>query len=228
MRLGLSASTDIAVMVDSIVIRRSRASADRGKAAWKTAFRGGGGPAVYLAGFGKNRFFPAPGQPCALCFSGHGKRSVEDCQADDLAAGRVWAVLQAFWSEKQRARTVGLARFLPIARQHVSPFVGVRMGVGRNNGAGLEFAEDHDSSRVSVFMQDFQLNAVIGSGLPGFVLSHRNISKHRHRKADLCRLGKQGGGGGNDVNPLATGERAVMFQRRTIVALISAGKGQFG
>ena len=53
---------------------------------------------------------------------------------------------------------------------------------------GLEFAEDDESPRGLVLMQNHQLDAFVRPMLPGFVFAQRNIRKHDFVEADRARI----------------------------------------
>src|SRR5438876_2647102 len=80
------------------------------------------------------------------------ERSVKGCEADPFRARDVRTMLRSFGSEEQSASSVNRTRFLPFARQHVSPFVGVRMRVRWNGITGIEFAQYDDSAGALMFV----------------------------------------------------------------------------
>jgi len=80
--------------------------------------------------------------------------------------------------EEEGAMGVRDARLFPFAGEHVGPFIGVRMRVGRNCAAGFELAQHHDASGGFILVQQHQLNAGIRSGLPHFVFGQCDVGKH--------------------------------------------------
>src|SRR5207249_738843 len=115
-----------------------------------------------------------------------GQRPVKHCQADDFRARDVRTVTNAFRNEKQRARRVCDARFLPVAAKNVSPFVRLWMRVRRDRVSSFKLAEHHHSTRAIMLLQNHQLNPFIRPRLPDFVFSQCNVRKHAFTEADCA------------------------------------------
>src|SRR6266849_1971626 len=84
----------------------------------------------------------------------------------------------AFWREKNRARGIGHAGFLPVAREDIDQFVGQWMRMGGNGGAGVKFSQDRDPARGFILVQHEQFDAGIWPRLPGFVSGQSDVLEH--------------------------------------------------
>ena len=87
-------------------------------------------------------------------------------------------MLGSLGGEKEGAVLIGHTGFIPFAAEDVGPFVSERVGMGGDGDAGFEFAEDNHAAGGFVFVEDHQLDAGVGAGLPGFIFCERNVRKH--------------------------------------------------
>ena len=90
----------------------------------------------------------------------------------------VRAVAHAFRREKKRPRGVGKIGFDPLAGQDVSPFVGIRMGMGRDRVAGLELPQNGDTARGLVLVQHHELDPFVRARLPSLVAGLCDVGEH--------------------------------------------------
>src|SRR3984893_19244420 len=109
-------------------------------------------------------------QSTGIPASDNRQRSVENCETNHFCACNVRTVTRAFRSKEQRPNSVNRTRFLPLACQHLSPSVRLRMRMLRNSVTSLELAKHDESGCALVFMQNHQLHTFVRTRLPRVIV----------------------------------------------------------
>lgn len=106
------------------------------------------------------------------------QRSVKNRQADGFRFGDVRSMSDSAWREEKSASGMSYARFFPLPRENINKFVCVRMNVGGNGHAGVEFAEDSHAAGLFVFVEKHEFDAGIRARLPLLIFGRCDVRKH--------------------------------------------------